>query len=711
MVSVQYFYKLTALRTINNVNALAIFFILLFISACGGGSSSNNDAPNNDLDSSAPSAPQQLTIQNQTASSVVLSWAESTDNVSVVAYKIFRDGINISQVTSLQFEDTELLPETNYSYSVSAIDSSNNESEQSTRVSVTTLSAPVVLTAPKQAIANAFSGTSIGLSWLNEGAEISIYRNNIKLADVTDSFYVDSGLSVNTEYSYLLTTGDVTDEEQTVAITVKTLINNTNTGLNNGAETEIVNDRIMNFAECNNQRNALTINEGSLDNCLQAMLAHNSMASHLEDMRAFAARVRSEQTSAMIELGKRLFHSKSLSANQDTSCSSCHHPALGCGGDNLSMPIGVNTLDHDVLGLGRVDENNTIPIVPRSSPATCNTALWTRGLFWDNRTEIRRNRLTTESTDVTNNTVAQVGDNSTLTLLAAQAHFPVTAAPEMGDVTQFGYDENNLSDHTAYRENNLADNLDKQAWEPLFQAAFGDNLINYSRIANAIASYETVQLFIDNPFFNYVDGDNAAITSDQKRGAITFMSSNSGCTFCHAGAFFTTQAQLPGNYPQIGIGKEENNADWGTEGPNGPGVFRAPTLLNVAITGPWGHNGQFATLKRNVEHYRDHGASIEDYFANNEMCQLPQFASLVNCADIVAPNGLAVSTALLEGNAEFSNNLSDAEIDLIVTFLETLTDPDAANPNSNAIRALIPIRDSGPDGNQLDAKDINGNEL
>ncbi len=569
--------------------------------------------------------------------------------------------------------------------------------------------------APQELIANAFSGTSIGLAWLDSDATYQVYRDGVIISETQNNYYLDQSLSVNTAYSYAITTSDVAQVSDTATVTAKTLINSTNDGFDNGAETVITNDRLLNFAACNitsGRDTSLDVSEADLDACLGAMLADNNMASHLEDMRAFSARVRNEQSRAMVELGMRLFHSKSLSANGDTSCSSCHHPALGCGGDDLSMPVGVNTLEPSLLGPGRSDGTHYVPIVPRNSQSTCNTALWRRGLFWDNRVALQNRGVSTGSNDVDNNTDAAVG-TGTLALLMAQAHFPVTAAPEMGDVAQFAYDETVDSDLSAYRENVLAANLSPQDWGDMFNASYGDSAINYSRIAQALAAYEAVQLFIDNPFFDYVDGDLNAISSDEKRGAITFMDSKSGCTFCHSGAFFTTEAQLPGNYPQIGVGTaaDGSGGDLGAEGLSGPGAFRAPTLLNVAITGPWGHNGQFGTLKRNVEHYQDHGASIAAYFANDEMCDLEQFKDLPNCASEVAPNGLALSENILQGNVEFSNNISDLEVDLVVKFLETLTDPDAANPLSNAIQALIPPRDGGPDNKQLDATDINGNAL
>ncbi|WHI50363.1 hypothetical protein P3339_18215 [Microbulbifer sp. MLAF003] len=144
----------------------------------------------------------------------------------------------------------------------------------------------------------------------------------------------------------------------------------------------------------------------------------------------------------------------------------------------------------------------------------------------------------------------------------------------------------------------------------------------------------------------------------------------------------------------------------------GLGAFRAPTLLNVTITGPWGHSGQFGTLRRNVEHYSDQGASILRYFENNEMCDLDQFKNLQDCPSKVAPNGLAHSQDILDGNDGGGiNRLTEDEIDFVVTFLGTLTDPNAADISSNEIQFLIPPRDGGPDGKQLDAKDQSGEIL
>ncbi|WP_298772307.1 cytochrome c peroxidase [uncultured Shewanella sp.] len=582
------------------------------------------------------------------------------------------------------------------------------------------------LTVPKQLIANAFSGTSIGLSWLSTGGNVTIYRDNKKIAETREHFYVDDNLTVDTRYRYSVSTGNVKNQHETANVVAKTLVNETNDGMINGAGTDILNDLLMNFPACNissEKQTAVDVADSDLDACLGEMLTFNNMATQLEDLRAYAARVRREQSPNKVELGMRLFHNKSLSANGDTACSSCHHPAVGCGSDKLSMPIGLNAAVPDLLGVGRTDEVNSIPIVPRNSPAICNTSLWSQGLFWDNRVVLQDGELNTEFQDVTHNTLDTVGGNNTLTLLMAQAHFPVTAAPEMGDILDFGYDDTDQTQHTEYRENELVSQLDSESWQALFTAAFGDPSIHYSRVAESIAAYESVHLFIDNPFFDYVDGHYDAIDDDAKRGAITFMSNRSGCTFCHSGALFSNEEVSAGNYPQIGIGTDADGsgADIGAIGPlpstdlslapNTVGFFRTPSLLNVAITGPWGHNGQFGSLKRNIEHYRDNAASIAQYFESEAMCKLEQFKTLAHCAELLAPKGLMHSMAIFNGNESFLQDINDAEVALMVKFLKTLTDPDAANTQSNAIQALIPVRDGGPDGHQLDAIDINGNAL
>ncbi|MCK5178469.1 MAG: hypothetical protein KAR32_02990, partial [Candidatus Omnitrophica bacterium] len=91
-------------------------------------------------DTEAPNVPTGL---NATAGSDVvidLTWNASTDNVGVTGYRLFRDGVEVGTSATMSYSDTGLIPETTYSYTVTAYDAAANESGQSTSVSETTVS-------------------------------------------------------------------------------------------------------------------------------------------------------------------------------------------------------------------------------------------------------------------------------------------------------------------------------------------------------------------------------------------------------------------------------------------------------------------------------------------------------------------------------------------------------------------------------------------
>jgi cytochrome c peroxidase len=148
-------------------------------------------------------------------------------------------------------------------------------------------------------------------------------------------------------------------------------------------------------------------------------------------------------SSPKAQLGMQLFFSKALGGNRDSACVSCHHPALA-GGDNLSLSIGTESVDPDLLGPGRRhSENGTHfdggPTVHRNVPTTFNVGMWDRGLFHDSRIESLEQTPNANgqgdnirTPDVSFGTVDV---NAWPNLLAAQARFPITSAEEMRGFT------------------------------------------------------------------------------------------------------------------------------------------------------------------------------------------------------------------------------------------------------------------------------------
>jgi len=96
-------------------------------------------------DTVAPGAPTGLIPIPVTISQVDLSWTASTDNIGVIGYIIYRDGIEIGRSMSTQFSDKNALPLAVNSYTVRAYDT-RNLSDPSTEASAETVNtAPVFL--------------------------------------------------------------------------------------------------------------------------------------------------------------------------------------------------------------------------------------------------------------------------------------------------------------------------------------------------------------------------------------------------------------------------------------------------------------------------------------------------------------------------------------------------------------------------------------
>ncbi|MCA9398380.1 MAG: hypothetical protein KC618_01440, partial [Candidatus Omnitrophica bacterium] len=91
-------------------------------------------------DTEAPSVPQNLSATAVSSSQIDLDWDNSTDNVGVTGYRIFRDGTELTTTAQSDYSDTGLSASTTYSYQVEAYDAANNTSAKSTSAQVTTQS-------------------------------------------------------------------------------------------------------------------------------------------------------------------------------------------------------------------------------------------------------------------------------------------------------------------------------------------------------------------------------------------------------------------------------------------------------------------------------------------------------------------------------------------------------------------------------------------
>lgn len=89
-------------------------------------------------DTQAPTVPTGVTILTSSYTNVGIQWTASTDNVAVVGYRIYANGILLGTSTTTTYSSTALLPATFYAITVRAYDASGNESVDSAPANLTT---------------------------------------------------------------------------------------------------------------------------------------------------------------------------------------------------------------------------------------------------------------------------------------------------------------------------------------------------------------------------------------------------------------------------------------------------------------------------------------------------------------------------------------------------------------------------------------------
>ncbi len=142
-------------------------------------------------------------------------------------------------------------------------------------------------------------------------------------------------------------------------------------------------------------------------------------------------------------------------------------------------------------------------------------------------------------------------------------------------------------------------------YRALFARAYGTEDVTIDRAALAIACFERTVLSGNSPYDRYKNGDKSAMTPEQVRGFAIF-TDKAKCDRCHEGSNFSLNA-----YSNLGVGMDKPDPDVGrfavTHDPRDWGVFKTPTLREVARTAPYMHDGSLKTLDDVVEFYNKGG--------------------------------------------------------------------------------------------------------
>ena len=394
------------------------------------------------------------------------------------------------------------------------------------------------------------------------------------------------------------------------------------------------------------------------------------------------------QPPALVDLGQALMFDKVLSGNRDIACATCHNPVTNAG-DGLALAIGTGGSGlgpSRTLGPGR-------QFIPRNAPTLLNTGLGAPYLFWDGRVS----GFGFGGGGPFQTPAGNALPSGLPTLLAAQAMFPVMNREEMrgapGDRDRFG-SPNELaafgdSDFVGVWQAVMRRLLAIPEYVSKFNAAFPGtptSALGFQQAATAIAAFETQALTrTDSPFDRYLQHDDAALTAEQKRGALLFFGDKAVCASCHGGPLLGGQNFANAGVPQLGPGVGNGAPlDFGRGGLSNQDfyrfAFRATPLRNVELTAPYMHDGAFADLEAVLHHYNDVPKALREY----DSSKLPSALQQMYHGDAAT---ISAELTNLDGRLTQPLGLSEVEISELVAFLKALTDPSARD-----LPSLIPVR-------------------
>ena len=400
------------------------------------------------------------------------------------------------------------------------------------------------------------------------------------------------------------------------------------------------------------------------------------------------------------KIGQLLFYDKILSGNRNISCGTCHHHRFG-GTDGLSLGIGeggvgVGPDRHPGSGESRIRKR-----VPRNASALWNLAAKKfTVLFHDGRLAIA------DDFDNGFNTPAEEWlPHGLETVLGTQAIFPMTAQFEMAGNPK----ENEVAGALHDRIDAVWPILAKRVrvipeYGQMFVETFDDidtaKEVTIAHIGEALAAFIAIEFRSDDsPFDAFLAGDETALTPMQRRGADLFYG-KAGCADCHSGSLLTDQKFHALAIPPFGPGRTRRfdpyTRDVGRMGETDDLAdayrFRTPSLRNIALTAPYGHNGAYPDLEGIIRHHLDPQGSFDAW--QQDFAQLPEAPWLAPIDFVVWQDRFEI--ARVRAKIDITPRArADDEVAALVDFMGALTGASASNP-------LFGVPDTVPSGLPVD---------
>ena len=356
-----------------------------------------------------------------------------------------------------------------------------------------------------------------------------------------------------------------------------------------------------------------------------------------------AAGMAAESIGSIEALGRALYFDVNLSKNRSQSCATCHSPEFGFADPRGNAAGKAVSLGDDGRSLG--DRNAPTASYAAFSPDfhRDDEGRYVGGQFLDGREKD----------------------------LAGQAGGPPLNPIEMGMPDKAG----------------VVDRLRENAtYVAAFGSFFGGDILDrpddaYRAMTESIAAFERTDFFapFDSRYDRYLRGEYQMTVLEDLGMTLFFSQQFSNCNICHqlkptpnrTGETFSNYA-----YHNIGVppndaaravnGVAADHVDRGLldnpaiDDPAQAGRFKVPTLRNVAVTGPYMHNGVFGDLRTVVLFYNKYNSKSAKRQIN------PETGEQWRAPEV--PDNLALK------ELETGPALDDRRIDALVAFMKTLTD-------------------------------------
>lgn len=141
-------------------------------------------------------------------------------------------------------------------------------------------------------------------------------------------------------------------------------------------------------------------------------------------------------------------------------------------------------------------------------------------------------------------------------------------------------------------------------YPPMFEAAFGTKEVTMDRIAKAIAQFVRTQISSESRFDKMLRGE-VQFTTSERNGLVLFTTEEGAdCFHCHGAPgnpLMTTN--LFYNNAKDSVFDKTNDRYSVTGVTADVGAYKATTLRNIELTGPYMHDGRFATLDEVINFY------------------------------------------------------------------------------------------------------------